>query len=234
MLLKESHQRLVPALILTPHPVIRQIATRGHEAVDLVAERVHLARHLQGLLERLDGLCTFVLGGKKTHGHSDVGSIGGVDHCRVGFGCGGELAVGTAGVGYNLDIGKTCCKPEGFIARGYNVWQCAYLAAPAHAHNTPLFDLASGLGLDVLDYARNGSNGLRRGSDALEESTKLGALLRRVGGEVGGGKGPAVEEVGDVDLIAGMGEHVSTLGEGISDGNTFSERCLLDVHTWST
>ena len=109
-----------------------------------------------------------------------------------------------------------------------------YLAAPTHSHNTPLLDLASSLGLDILDYSGNGTNGLRGSSDALDESTKFGALLGRVGGEVGGGIWLAVEEVGDVDLVAGMGEHVSTLGEGVSARDRLSGRYWLDVHTWST
>ena len=109
-----------------------------------------------------------------------------------------------------------------------------YLAAPTHSHNTPLLDLASSLGLDILDYSGNGTNGLRGSSDALEESTKFGALLGCVGGEVGGWKWLAVEEVGDVDLVAGMGEHVSTLGEGVSARDRLSGKCWLDVHTWST
>ena len=106
MLLEESHQRLIPALILAPHPVIRQIATGGHPAVDLVAERLHLARYLQRFLKRLDRLRVLVLGGKKAQGHGEVGSVGRIDHRRVSFCRGGEFAVRAAGVGYDLHAGK--------------------------------------------------------------------------------------------------------------------------------
>ena len=106
MFLEESHQRLIPALILASHPVIRQIATGGHESVDLVAKRLHLARDLQRFLKRLDRLCVLVLGGKKAQGHGDVGSVGGIDHRRVSFGRGREFAVWAAGVGYDLHAGK--------------------------------------------------------------------------------------------------------------------------------
>ena len=109
-----------------------------------------------------------------------------------------------------------------------------HLAAPTHSHNTPLLNLASSLGFNILDYSGNGTNSLRGSSDALEESTKFGAFLGRVRGKVGRGKWLAVEEVRDVDLVTGMGEHVSTLGEGISAKDTLSGRRWLDVHTWST
>ena len=108
MLLEESHQRLVPALILAPHPFIRQIATGGHPAMDLVAKRLHLARDLQRFLKRLDRLRILVLRGKKAQGHGDIGSVGRVDHRRVSFGRGRELAVRAAGVGYDLHVGKDC------------------------------------------------------------------------------------------------------------------------------
>ena len=86
-----------------------------------------------------------------------------------------------------------------------------YFATPTHYHNTPLLDLASSLGFDILDYSGNHTNSLRGSSNTLEENTKFGAFLGRVGGEVGGGKGLAVEEFRDVDLVIGMSEHVSTL-----------------------
>ena len=49
----------------------------------------------------------------------------------------------------------------------------------------------------------------------MEESAELGTLLGGVGREVGGRVGLAVEEVGDVDLVAGtfvvIGKEVGTL-----------------------
>ena len=102
MLLEESHQRLVPALILASHPVIRQIATGGHKSVDLVAKCLHLAQDLQRFLKRFDRLRVLVLRGKKAQGHGDVGSVGRVDHRRVSFGRGGEFTVRAGGVGYDL------------------------------------------------------------------------------------------------------------------------------------
>ena len=106
MLLEESHQRLIPALILASHPVIRQIAAGGHESVDLVAKGLHVARDLQRFLKRLDRLRILVLGGKKAQGHGDVGSVGRVDHRRVSFGRGGEFAIRAAGIGYDLHAVK--------------------------------------------------------------------------------------------------------------------------------
>lgn len=91
----------------------------------------------------------------------------------------------------------------------------AYLATPAHSNDTPFLDLASSLGFNVLDHVWNGANGLGGSTGTLEESAELGTLLGGVGREVGGRVGLAVEEVGDVDLVAGtfvvIGKEVGTL-----------------------
>lgn len=95
---------LIPTLILSPYLLILQIATGGHKAVDLVAECIVLARHLQRFLQRLDSLRILVTGDEEVHGHGDVGSVVGVDRRRASFGCGRELAVGAVRVGD--DLGK--------------------------------------------------------------------------------------------------------------------------------
>lgn len=92
----------------------------------------------------------------------------------------------------------------------------AYLATPAHSHNAPLLDLASGLGLNVFDHAGNDSDGLWGSTLVLEEGAQLGALLGGVGWEVGEGVGLAFEKVGNVDLVAGVGEQVGTLWSKVS------------------
>ncbi len=94
---------------------------------------------------------------------------------------------------------------------------CAYLASPAHSDNTPFLNLASSLGLNILDHARDGRNSLGGSTGALEESAELGTLLGGVRGEIGSGVGLAVEEVGDVDLETGTSEEVGTLFDNVSD-----------------
>lgn len=88
MLLEEVDERLVPTLILAPHLLILQIATGGHEAVNLIVECMDLARYLQRFLERLDGLRILILGGKNAYRYSDIGSVRRVNHRRVSFGRG--------------------------------------------------------------------------------------------------------------------------------------------------
>ena len=92
---------------------------------------------------------------------------------------------------------------------------CAYLAAPAHSHDTPLLDLASSLGLNGLDQTWNGRNGLWGSTGAPEECAELGTLLGGIRRKVGSGVGFAVEEVRNVDLVTGSGEEVGTLCDNV-------------------
>ena len=102
MLPEKVHQSLVPTLVLAPDLLIRELGTGGHEAVNLLGKGLDLAGYLQRLLKGLDGLGVFVLGGEYAHGHGNSGSVSRVDHGRVSFRRGGELAVRAAGVGDDL------------------------------------------------------------------------------------------------------------------------------------
>jgi len=51
MLVEPGQRKLVGLLVSLLHTVLRQVPTRGHEAMNLVVEGVDLVGHFQVLLE---------------------------------------------------------------------------------------------------------------------------------------------------------------------------------------
>lgn len=177
ILVEEVEQRLIPTLILSPHLLILQIATGGHKAVDLVAECIDLARHLQRFLKSLESLRILVTGGEEVHGHGDVGSVVGVDSRRVSFGCGRKLPAGAARVVDDLERRSIAVSNVPYLCR------VQMLCTPAHFHTTPLLDLVSSLGLYVLDHTRDGRNGLRGASAPWKNTRSLSPFSGVSGGK---------------------------------------------------
>ena len=97
MLMVEIQQHAIPPLILLPHPFILQVAPCRHPAVDLIPERLDVVGHAQSLAKRFDGGGVFVAGGEHAEGDLDPLGVGGVDHCGVDFGGGGEGGAGLGG-----------------------------------------------------------------------------------------------------------------------------------------
>ena len=97
MLVVEIQQHAIPPLILLAHPLIFQIRARGHPAVELVAERLDVVGDAESLAELRHGGGVFVAGGEHAEGDLDPFGVGGVDHCGVDFGGGGEGGAGLGG-----------------------------------------------------------------------------------------------------------------------------------------
>ena len=102
MLAVKFQQHLISPLVLLPHLLILQIATSGHPAVDLVAESFDVIFYGQALAEFLDGVGVFIARGEHAEGDFYLLGVGGIDHCRVDFGDGGEGGAGLGGQGDNL------------------------------------------------------------------------------------------------------------------------------------
>ena len=90
-------QHAITPLILLPHPLIFQIAPRRHPAVHLVPERLDVVGGAERLVELLHGGGVLVAGGEHAEGDLDSLGVGGVDHCGVDFGGGGEGGAGLGG-----------------------------------------------------------------------------------------------------------------------------------------
>jgi hypothetical protein len=188
---EEGQHGLVASLVLLADLGVVQVASSGHEAMDLGGEGLDVVGDLQVGLEGIDIGGHLVLGGK--HGHGDVHLLGviGIDHGRVALHGGLEGLVILAG------------------------GQTGDLAAPAVAEDGPGLEAAAGgevvgLGHDAGDLGQ----GIGRGGLGLEEVAELLLVLvggRGVPGDVGGA---ALEEVGHDDavlLLVGGGEDVGAL-----------------------
>jgi len=86
MLRKELQQRLISSLILALNPLILQIRTRSHPAMNLISENLNMLLTLQVLLELLDILLEFIITGQHAKRDLDAFGFGGIDHCWVAFG----------------------------------------------------------------------------------------------------------------------------------------------------
>ena len=86
----ELKQYLIPTLVLLSDPIILEVPTSRHPAMNLVAESLNVVIHRQILAELFDGIGVFVAGREHAEGHLDAFGVGGVDHGGVDFGDGGE------------------------------------------------------------------------------------------------------------------------------------------------
>lgn len=90
MLVVEIEQHLVSALVLLLDLLVLEVTASGHPSMDLVAESLDVILHTQRLSKLLDCIRVFVAGCKHAEGNFDSFGVGGIDHCGMDFGDGGE------------------------------------------------------------------------------------------------------------------------------------------------
>jgi len=187
---KELEHSLIAALIFSLDTLAAQVATRSHEAVDLVIIALHLLRHRQTALKRPDRIRVLVTRCNHEHRDFDAWSLARINHGWVALSAGREQAgVHRAGNRNNL-------------------------APPAEAEAAPLLNLWV-LVADSLDNAGNLANRRRRSALGLEEATKRLLLLRGVWRHPGEISGLAIKEIGHEDevlvLLVRVGENIGAL-----------------------
>lgn len=97
VLAKKLQERLVASLILGLDPLVAQVGTRRHEAVDLVSKRLDMVGHLEILFKLLDILWGLILRRQEGKGDGDAFGISRVDRGGVSHGRGSK------GVCWRLD-----------------------------------------------------------------------------------------------------------------------------------
>lgn len=102
MRMEELQDSPVPPLVLGFDLRVLQIASGRHPAVHLIAERLDMVRHLEVLLESLDGLGVLVLRREDRSGYRDLLCVGWVDHRGMALGDRDEGRVGRGGEGEDL------------------------------------------------------------------------------------------------------------------------------------
>jgi hypothetical protein len=148
---KELNNGLVTPFVLLLNTGVVKVGTSSHPAMDLILKGLNVLSHLEVVLELLNLLFRFFLGGKQHSRDRDSLSVRGIDHGGVDLGSNGE------GVGVSLDT-----ESDDF-------------ATPAVTKDAELLN-GSILLLDSLDVVGNLASNLRR-RVSLEKLAKLLLLI---------------------------------------------------------